>query len=94
MKLCKADVVTYVAEKNGVSLVEAKRAVDAVFNAMTDALADGRTIELRGFGVFSTVDVQAQTRRNPGTGETVDVPAKRRVRFRAGRPLREAVCAA
>jgi len=69
-------------------------AVNTLFDAMTRALVAGHRIEIRGFGSFSVSERAARTGRNPKTGESVAVPAKRVPHFKAGKELRERVDAA
>ncbi len=64
-------------------------AVDAIFETISAALAEGRRVELRGFGVFAVRDREARSVRVPATGEVIAVPPGRMVRFRAGKALRE-----
>lgn len=68
-----------------------ERLVNTVFKEITDALAAGRRVELRGFGAFSVRHRDARKGRNPRTGETVMVPPKRVPFFKTGKDLRERV---
>lgn len=63
--------------------------VDTVFDEITEALARGARVELRGFGAFEAVARKGRLGRNPRTGEAVEVDAKRVPRFRAGKGLRD-----
>ena len=63
--------------------------VGAVFDSITEHLASGGRVELRGFGAFSTRKRDARTGRNPRTGEPVDVDAKRVPYFKPGKEMRE-----
>ena len=65
----------------------ATRVVDTVFNEIGAALAEGRRVEIRGFGAFSVRDRKARVGRNPRNGEPVDVAAKRAPFFKIGRTL-------
>lgn len=65
--------------------------VNALFNAMVEALGTGQRIEVRGFGSFSLVLHPARMGRNPRTGETVSVPKKHSIRFKAGLELAKRV---
>ena len=67
---------------------EVERIVSAFFDAMVDQLAKGGRVELRGFGAFSTRSRDARTGRNPRTGDTVDVDAKRVPYFKPGKEMR------
>lgn len=60
-------------------------ATDVFFDEISQRLADGGRVELRGFGSFSTHRLDARKARNPHTGESVDVPAKRVLRFKPGK---------
>lgn len=66
---------------------EAALAVDLILDFLTDRLADGQRIALRGFGTFFVTKRLARQARNPRTGEPVDTPPRRVPRFRAGRDL-------
>jgi len=66
-------------------------AVNTLLETMTRALASGHRIELRGFGSFSVTQRLPRVGRNPKTGESVQVPAKRVAHFKAGKELRERV---
>ena len=68
---------------------EIERVVSAFFDAITDQLKDGGRVELRGFGAFSTRDRDARKGRNPRTGDSVDVAAKRVPYFKPGKEMRE-----
>tara|TARA_B100001057_G_C22771066_1_gene919619 strand:+ start:1000 stop:1284 length:285 start_codon:yes stop_codon:yes gene_type:complete len=68
---------------------EVEQVVDIFFEEITQRLAEGGRVELRGFGTFSTREREARTGRNPRTGETVEVPAKRVPYFKPGKEMRE-----
>jgi len=68
---------------------EVENVVSAIFDSITDQLAKGGRVELRGFGAFSTRQRDARTGRNPRTGEAVDVDAKRVPYFKPGKEMRE-----
>jgi integration host factor subunit beta len=68
---------------------DVERIVGTVFDEIVAALADGRRVELRGFGAFSTRGREARTGRNPRTGTAVAVDAKRVPYFKPGKDLRE-----
>jgi integration host factor subunit beta len=68
---------------------EVENVVSALFDSITDQLAQGGRVELRGFGAFSTRQRDARTGRNPRTGEAVDVDAKRVPYFKPGKEMRE-----
>jgi len=68
---------------------EVESVVSAVFDSITDQLAHGGRVELRGFGAFSTRQRDARVGRNPRTGESVQVNAKRVPYFKPGKEMRE-----
>lgn len=68
-----------------------EKAVNVILEEITDALARGDRVELRGFGAFSVRKREARRGRNPRTGDTVDVPAKAVPFFKAGKELRARV---
>jgi integration host factor subunit beta len=68
---------------------EVESVVGAVFDSITDQLAHGGRVELRGFGAFSTRNRDARLGRNPRTGESVQVDAKRVPYFKPGKEMRE-----
>jgi integration host factor subunit beta len=68
---------------------DVERIVAAVFDEITDALAGGDRVELRGFGAFSVKHRDSRTGRNPRTGESVEVPEKRVPFFKTGKDLRD-----
>ena len=67
---------------------EVEQMVDIFFDEISERLAEGGRVELRGFGAFSTREREARTGRNPRTGEAVEVPAKRVPYFKAGKEMR------
>jgi len=68
---------------------EVEQVVDIFFDEIAKRLAEGGRVELRGFGAFSTRERNARSGRNPRTGETVEVPAKRVPYFKPGKEMRE-----
>ena len=68
---------------------EIEQVLDIFFEEIAKRLAEGGRVELRGFGAFSTREREARSGRNPRTGETVSVTAKRVPYFKAGKEIRE-----
>ena len=68
---------------------EVEAVVASIFGAITQKLASGGRVELRGFGAFSAREREARTGRNPRTGEAVEVSAKRVPYFKPGKEMRE-----
>ncbi|MBE8158713.1 MAG: integration host factor subunit beta [Betaproteobacteria bacterium] len=68
--------------------VAVSRMTDGVFEAIAEALAEGRKAEIRKFGTFFAIDLKRRLLRSPATGDVVEVPARRLPRFRPSRRLR------
>ncbi|MHA1543986.1 MAG: HU family DNA-binding protein [Alphaproteobacteria bacterium] len=87
----KNDLVAQVAGAVGSSKADAARNVDAVFDGIKGALAGGGECRLVGFGTFSVGHRKATVGKNPRTGETIQIKASNRPKFKAGKALKEAV---
>ncbi len=87
----KNDLVSAVSNSAGMSMADANRAVDSVFDNITGSLKSGNEVRLIGFGTFSVADRKATMGRNPRTGETIHIPARRQAKFKAGKALKAAV---
>jgi DNA-binding protein HU-beta len=85
--MIKLDIINRVADKTGVPKQKAEQVVDALFNAMKEAMAKGKRIELRGFGVFVVKPRKRGIGRNPRTGTEVPIPAGKTIRFKPGKEL-------
>lgn len=88
--MTKSELIQRLAERNPhLYMRDVEKIVETVFDEITDALARGDRVELRGFGAFSVKERDARLGRNPRTGENVDVEAKRLPFFKTGKALRE-----
>ncbi len=87
----KQDVVDAVADATGSSKADANRAVDAVIDCIKGSLAAGKSVGLIGFGTFEVRERAAREGRNPQTGATIKIGAKKVPAFKAGKGLRDAV---
>jgi len=87
----KAELIEAVAAAADLSKAAAARAVDAVFDAVTQSLKDGDQVTVVGFGTFLVRDRSARTGRNPQTGETINIAAAKAPSFKAGKALKDAV---
>jgi integration host factor subunit beta len=89
--MTKADLIEEVAKQSNLTKKESELIVNTVFDNITDALAKGDKVELRGFGSFRIRHRNARKGRNPKTGSGVNVPEKRVPFFKVGKQLRELV---
>ncbi len=87
----KNDLIGFVAESATLSKADATRAVDAVFDGITETLKRGEEVRLVGFGSFLVTQREASKGRNPRTGEEIDIPASRQPKFKVGKGLKDAV---
>ena len=87
----KADLVQRMAEALGCTTTQAEAAVDALLRTMQAALQQGEPVILRHFGTFAVRAKRARMGRNPKTGAAAVNPARRVVRFKAGKPLKQVV---
>ena len=91
MTLTKADIADRLAEKFNIDRQEAKVLVELFFFFIRVALEKGEPVKLSGFGNFAIRDKNSRPGRNPKTGESVDISARRVVTFRPGIKFRERV---
>lgn len=91
MPIGKTELTQQVAEQAALNKAQAQRAVDAVLNSISDALAKGEEVRLTGFGNFRVTNTAARTGRNPRTGEQIQIAAGKRPAFSPGSRLKQAV---
>lgn len=89
--MTKTELIDQVAEKSGLTKKDSGKAVDAVVAAMTQALAQGDKVQLVGFGSFEVREREARTGRNPQTGASIKIAARKVPVFKAGKALKDAV---
>lgn len=88
--MIRSELVHLLSQDNpGLSIKEIDSIVSIFFDEISQRLAEGGRVELRGFGAFSTRARNARSGRNPRTGETVDVDAKRVPYFKPGKEMRQ-----
>lgn len=87
----KASLVSYIANKTGLTKKDVTSAIDAMVDAVVQTVKKGDSVTLTNFGSFVAVHRKASTKRNPKTGAPVKVPAKNVPRFRPGKQFREVV---
>ena len=87
--MIRSELIQKIADENpDLTHRHVERLVNTVFDEITEALARGDRVELRGFGAFSVKARDARQGRNPRTGESVEVPQKRVPYFKAGKEMR------
>lgn len=87
----KTELVNAIAEKAGLTKVDAKNALDAAVAAIVEALEKGDKVALIGFGTFSVVEKGARQGINPRTKQTIEIAARKAVKFKAGAELADKV---
>ena len=87
----KQELVGAIADAIGLTKADTEKAVDATFDAITNALKTGEDVRLVGFGSFSVSQRAATTGRNPRTGEAIQIAASKNPKFSAGKGLKDAV---
>ncbi len=81
----KTEIVDRVAEGTGVPRTDVSKVVDRMLQEVRANLDAGESVTLRGFGTFKVTETAARKGRNPATGEQIDIPAGRRIGFKATR---------
>ena len=90
-KLTKADIISDVANKVGLSKGDAERTVNALLDTVTDALSGDRKIAFTGFGTFYTSERAPRVGLNPQTKNRITIPSATVAKFRVGKHLKNAV---
>ncbi len=83
----KTDLINEIAAKAGLSKVDAKKALDACLESISQALANNDKVTLIGFGTFSVTEKSARTGINPQTKQKIEIPARKAVKFKPGAEL-------
>ena len=87
----KVELVTAIAEKSELTKVDAEKALKAFIDVVTAELKNGGKVQLVGFGTFEVAERSARTGRNPKDGSTIQIPASKAPKFKAGKSLKEVV---
>lgn len=87
----KSELISAVAAEAGLSKVDAKKAIEAFVSTVTNTLANGDKVALIGFGTFSVTEKSARTGINPATKQTINIPAKKVAKFKAGAELNDKI---
>ncbi len=89
--MTKADLIAAIAGKTGFTKTVSEQALNAVLEAMQSSLVQESKLTLTGFGTFSVETRKARTGRNPRTGQALQIPESKAVKFHPGKILKEAV---
>ena len=89
--MTKAELVAKIASEVGLTKSQAEKALDGFVSAVSNALSAGDKITLVGFGTFSVAKRSKREGRNPRTGKKIKIPAKKVVKFKAGKTLSDKV---
>ncbi|PZD93524.1 DNA-binding protein [Paenibacillus sambharensis] len=87
----KTELIAKVSELTELSKKDATKAVDAVFDAISDALQSGDKVQLVGFGNFEVRERSARKGRNPQTGQEIEIAASKTPAFKPGKSLKDLV---
>jgi nucleoid DNA-binding protein len=87
--MTKADIARAVYERHGgISLQDCQRVVDVIFATIKQSLLDGERVHIVGFGTLEIIERQPRRGRNPATGESIELPARRALVFRPSRAVK------
>ena len=87
----KTELINAVAEKQGLTKADTKKALEGILAEIQSALVNGDEVQFVGFGTFKTSQRAARTGRNPQTGEEIKIAASKAPSFKAGKALKDAV---
>lgn len=87
----RTQLIDAIASESGLTKTDSKKALDAVIKAVGGSLSQGDTVALVGFGTLSVSERPARIGRNPRTGESIKIAAKKTVKFKPGKELAELV---
>lgn len=89
--LNKPDFIALMAERCDITKKDATEEYENVFGVLAEVLSEGNEVAIPDLGRFKIADRPARTARNPRTGETVDVPAKKAMKLQLTKSIKEAV---
>jgi len=90
-KIGKKELVEAISQKNELPKAQAGRVLETLIEEIKSALKSGKKVNLAGLGVLRVAERKARMGRNPKTGETIQIPAKKAIKFRASKDLKQAV---
>lgn len=89
--MTKKDIIMKIADETGLKQIDVKEVVQRTLDTVIESLAGGEKVELRNFGIFKVKTRKGRLGRNPRTGESVRIPDKRVVSFKAGMEMKKKV---
>lgn len=87
--MSKQELVSMIAQKNDIPKAQAEKAVNDVVSAIIDSLTETGQVSIGNFGTFLVVQTTAREGRNPQNGEKINIPSKRRIKFKPAKRLKE-----
>ncbi|MBQ8464831.1 MAG: HU family DNA-binding protein [Alphaproteobacteria bacterium] len=87
----KNELISSIASSTGLTKADSAKALDAFLTSVSSALKKGDEVRLVGFGTFAVAQRSATTARNPRTGATIKIPARKQAKFKAGKALQSSV---
>lgn len=87
----KSDLVDLVSQRQSLPRQQVEATIDSFLDAVAEGLAKGERIDFRGFGAFTVRESAARSGRNPRTGETIQIAARKTPTFKVGKELRDRV---
>lgn len=86
--MTKKDIIMRIADETGLKQIHVKEVVQRTFDIIVENLSEGKKVELRNFGIFKVKTRKGRVGRNPRTGESVNIPDKKVVSFKAGMKMK------
>ncbi|MCI5544809.1 MAG: HU family DNA-binding protein [Azospirillum sp.] len=87
----KNELIASISSATGLTKTDSAKALDAFITAVTKSLKAGEEVRLVGFGTFGVSERAATTGRNPRTGDTINIPARKVAKFKPGKALQDTV---
>lgn len=87
----KTELINAVAETSGLTKKDSETALNAILDAIQNAMKNGDKVQLVGFGSFEVKERAARTGKNPATDATIEIPASKAPAFKAGKALKDAI---
>jgi integration host factor subunit beta len=89
--MVKSELIENLAERADITLAKAEEVVDLFFGTVIDTLCTGDRVEIRGFGAFTVREYKSYKGRNPKTGEEIQIPAGKALKFKISKAAKDAI---